>query len=136
MDRKQRAGFEAEKRANTLQVLLKCARLANERAISRVNEEARAVVFRQALANLLPHISLDGTRLTELADRVGVTKQAVSKLVSEFVDQGVLELTADPKDGRAKLVRFTPHGIAAMKHGLSVLASVEEEIATRVGKSR
>ena len=136
MRSKERARFESEKRANTLQVLLKCARLANERAISRVNELAGAAVFRQALANLLPHISLDGTRMTELADRVGVSKQAVSKLVAEFVDHGLLELAPDPSDGRAKLVRFTPRGVEAIRHGLSVLASVEDDIATRIGKKR
>ena len=136
VDSKHRARFEAEKRENTLQVLLKCARLANERAIARVNEQAGASVFRQALANLLPHIALDGTRMTVLAERVGVSKQAVSKLVNEFVDLGLLELSADPDDGRAKLVRFTPRGIDAIRHGLSVLASVEGEIASRVGKKR
>jgi DNA-binding MarR family transcriptional regulator len=136
MDPRQRARFEAEKRANTLQVLFKCARIANERAISRVNERAGAVVFRQALANLLPHIALEGTRLTELAERVGVSKQAVSKLVAEFVDQGMLELAEDPKDGRAKLVRFTPRGLEGIRDGLAVLESVEAEIASRVGKKR
>jgi DNA-binding MarR family transcriptional regulator len=136
MEPRQRARFEAEKRANTLQVLFKCARLANERAISRVNERAGAAVFRQALANLLPHISLEGTRLTELAERVGVSKQAVSKLVAEFVDQGMLELAADPEDGRAKLVRFTPRGIEGIRDGLAVLESVEAEIASKVGKKR
>jgi len=136
VDPNKRARFEAEKRANTLQVLMKCARLANERAIRRVNERAGASVFRQALANLLPHIALEGTRMTELAERVGVSKQAVSKLVAEFVDQGMLELSPDPEDGRAKLVRFTPRGVEGIRHGLSVLASVEEEIAAKVGKKR
>ena len=136
MDSRQRARFETEKRANTLQVLFKCARLANERAISRVNERAGAAVFRQAIANLLPHIALEGTRLTELAERVGVSKQAVSKLVAEFVDQGLLELAADPSDGRAKLVRFTPRGVEGIREGLAVLASVEAEIAAKIGKKR
>jgi DNA-binding MarR family transcriptional regulator len=136
MDRRQRASFEAEKRASTLQVLLKCARLANERAMSRVNERAGASVFRQALANLLPHISLEGTRMTELAERVGVSKQAVSKLVAEFVDLGMLELAPDPDDGRAKLVRFTPRGVEGIRDGLAVLASVEAEIASKIGKKR
>lgn len=136
MDARERKRFDAEKRANTLQVLLKCARLANERAIARVNEQAGAAVFRQALANLLPHIALEGTRLTELARSVGVSKQAVSQLVSEFVDQGVLELSPDPEDRRAKLVRFTPRGMDAVRHGLSVLASVEAEIAAKIGKAR
>jgi len=131
-----RTRFETEKRANTIQVLLKCARLANERAIARVNEQAGAPIFRQALANLLPHISMDGTRLTELADKVGVSKQAVSKLVAEFVDQGMLELAVDSVDGRAKLVRFTPRGIENIRHGLSVLASVQAEIAAEIGKTK
>lgn len=126
--------LEADKRRTTFQVLLKVARLVNERSLARVNAEAGRAVLRPALANLFPHIALEGTRVTELAAKLGVTKQAVSKLVGELVEQGVVELLPDPADARARLVRFTAHGVTAIHHGMSVFREVERELATVVGE--
>lgn len=133
---KEREALETAKRASTLQVLIKCARLANERAIARVNQEAGRMVFRQALANLFPHIDLEGTRLTELARRTGVTKQAVGQLVAELAEEGVVELAPDPTDGRARLVRFTPTGMKAIHQGIGVFRSLEGELTEAVGERR
>ena len=62
--------LEAQKRANVLQVLFKCARLVNERAIERVNDEAGRRLLRPAVTNVLPHISFDGTPVGEIAKNV------------------------------------------------------------------
>lgn len=128
--------LEAAKRANVLQVLLKCARLVNERAIERVNDEAGRRLLRPAVTNLLPHISFDGTPVGELARKVGVTKQAISKLVTELEREGTVELVPHPDDGRAKLVRFTPAGAKAIMHGLSILSDIETELARAVGATK
>jgi DNA-binding MarR family transcriptional regulator len=128
--------LEADKRANVLQVLLKCARLVDERAIERVNAEAGRRLLRRSVTNLLPHISFDGTRIGDLARRVGVTKQAVSKVIAELEQEGVVELIPDPNDGRGKLVRFTARGAQAIRHGLGVLAQLERELARVVGEAR
>lgn len=128
--------LEALKRANVLQVLLKCARLVDERAIARVNAAAGRSVLRRSVTNLLPHISFEGTRVGDLARRVGVTKQAVSKVVGELEAEGLVELVPDPADGRSKLVRFTQQGAAAIRHGLGVLSELERELARSVGETR
>jgi DNA-binding MarR family transcriptional regulator len=132
---KARAALEQKKRASTLQLLFKCARLANERAIERVNEAQDRAVLKGAHTALLPHLSFDGVRVVELAKRLEITKQAVSQTLAEMVDQGVVELLSDPSDGRAKLARLTPKGAAAIAHGLSVLSSLERELARSVGEA-
>jgi DNA-binding MarR family transcriptional regulator len=132
----RRARLEVAKRQSTLQLLFRAARLVNERAIARVNQEAGGPVFRTAIANLLPHISFEGIRLTTLAERVGVTKQAVSKVVGEMAAQGLVELVADPADARARLVRFTTRGADAIQHGLGVLGALERELAGAIGARR
>jgi DNA-binding MarR family transcriptional regulator len=133
---KDRTSLEASKRASALQTLMKVARLVDERATARVNEAAGRVVLRPAHTRLFPHIDLAGTRLTELARRVGITKQAVGQLVDDLVEQGVLDVVADPVDGRARLVRFTKRGLDGIAHGLKVLASIEAELAKHVGRER
>jgi len=127
---------EAAKRASVGQLLLKSARLLDERALGRINRQGRGVVLRPAHTSLLPHIDRQGTRLTELARRLGVTKQAVGQLVGDLESMGALQRVDDPEDGRAKLVRFTDKGLAAIHHGLSVLREIESELEQRLGVRR
>jgi len=127
--------LEAAKARSTVQLLFKAARLLNERAIARVRSRTNKPV-RVAHTALLPHIDLEGTRLTELASRLGVTKQAAGQLVDELVAMGMLERAADPADARAKLVRFTKRGRAGIFDGLAVLKELEDDIERLVGASK
>src|SRR5687768_16474286 len=113
--------LEKEKRASVGQLLFKCTRLWDERAVARVNRQLGQPVIRPAHTKLLPHIDFQGTRLSDIAKRIGISKQAVGQLVAEMQEMGVVELLADPEDGRAKLVRFTSKGAAGIRHGLEVL---------------
>jgi DNA-binding MarR family transcriptional regulator len=124
--------LEAEKAKSTLQLLFKAARLLNERAIARVRSRTKQPV-RVAHTSLLPHVDLEGTRLTELARRLGVTKQAAGQLVDELVEMGVLERVPDPADARAKLVRFSKQGRVGLLEGLAVLKELEEDVAAIIG---
>lgn len=133
----QRQSLDAAKRANTGQLLLKCARLLDEAAIARVNRSAAMpLVLRPAHTKLFPHIDFDGTRISTVADRLDVSKQAVSQLCGELAELGVVALDADPDDGRAKRVRFTRKGLEAIHHGLGVLAGIEQELTAVVGVTR
>jgi DNA-binding MarR family transcriptional regulator len=125
--------IEAAKRVSAGQLLLKAARLLNERAIARVRAEANPD-FRTPHTALLPHIDFAGTRLTELAARVGTSKQAVGELVGELEAMGLVSRAVDPADARARLVRFTARGRRALLHGLSVLAEIEDELAVDLGR--
>jgi DNA-binding MarR family transcriptional regulator len=125
--------LEREKRASVGQLLFKSARLLNERALARVNREQGQPALRPAHTNLLPHIDFEGTRLTEIAKRIGITKQAVGQLVADLEGMGVVELVADPDDGRAKRVRFTSKGMAGIRHGLDVLREIEAQLGERIG---
>lgn len=127
--------LEAEKARRTLQLLFKAARLLNEEAIRRIRART-GKPFRVAHTSVLPHIDLAGTRLTELAKRLGVTKQAAGQIVDELAGFGLLERVADPADARAKLVRFSKKGQAAMLDGLAVLGELEGELRDVVGASK
>lgn len=128
--------LEARKRESVAQLLFKCARLVNERAIARVNEEPQAIRLRQSHTNLFPHLDFDGVRITELARRLDVSKQAVSQTIAELELMDVVETIPDPSDGRARLARFTDKGKAAILQGLSVLRDIEVEIERSIGKSK
>jgi DNA-binding MarR family transcriptional regulator len=131
----ERHALAAAKQASVIQLLFKCARVLDERAIARVRERSGLTGLRTAHTSLFPHIDLEGTRLTELARRVDISKQAVAQLVDELVEMGGLERVPDPADGRAKLIRFAKRrGRLVLFDGLDVLRELESQLAVALGK--
>jgi DNA-binding MarR family transcriptional regulator len=132
----ERRRFEAVRDAATLQLLFKAARLANERALGRLASDPARPPVRAAHTALFPHLDFEGVRLTDLASRVGVTKQAIGPLVDDLTALGMVERIADPADKRAKRIRFSRRGYTALMQGLGVLRGLEDTLAATVGKRR
>ena len=132
----ERDALERAKRASASQLLFRCARLLNELALSRARERS-GLAIRAAHTSLFPHIDLEGTRLTELARRLGVSKQATAQLVDEMVAMRVLERVPDPDDARAKRIRFARRrGSIVLMEGLAMLGEIEAELARALGARR
>jgi DNA-binding MarR family transcriptional regulator len=131
-----RARLAAEKRQSTLQVLFKVARLLDESALERLAARSGGLKLRRSHTSLLPHIALEGTRITDLAEKLGITKQAVSQLIDELESFGVVTRVPDPEDARARRVIFTERGRAGLFEGLAVLFELEQELATWIGDAR
>ena len=53
------------------------------------------------------HLSPQGDRLTDLADRAGMSKQAMADLIDQCEAWGLVERRPDPLDRRAKRVGYT-----------------------------
>ena len=96
--------------------------------------EAGVTGHRDSWNNVMPHIPPAGIRLTELAARANMTKQAMAELVAEIERRGYLQRTTDPDDRRAKIITFTDQGWATVKLALSALAELEAEIVGRLGE--
>jgi DNA-binding MarR family transcriptional regulator len=131
-----RRRLEAAKHASTIQLLFRAARLLDEEALRRVAAKPGRPKLRRSHTSLFPHVDLEGTRVTDLAERLGVTKQAVSQLVDDLERHGVLERVVDPDDARARRVRFTALGRAGLLDGLAVLQELEAECAKAIGEAR
>lgn len=117
-------------------LLIRCGQLWNERGINQVNVEAGAPVLREAHTKLLPHLQAPGgIRITTLAERVGVTKQAVQPLVADLAHQGLVRVEPDPDDARARRVTLTALGVDAMLHGTGVLERIERDVAPSLGRA-
>ncbi|MBL1077073.1 MarR family transcriptional regulator [Nocardia sp. 2] len=71
------------------------------------------------------NIDREGTRITDLAARAGMTHQSMSELVGALVDLGYLERVPDPADGRARLARPTRRGHAAIRRARTEIADIE-----------
>src|SRR5947209_7292090 len=76
---------------------------------------------------LFENIDPDGTRLTVLAARAGITYQAMAQLVVELEERGIVERVPDPSDGRARLVRLTEEGRRRVKIALRHIRAIERQ---------
>lgn len=129
--------FRKSKAESIIEPLFRAARLTNELSLRRLNARARtSTPIRASHTALLPHLDLSGTRLTDLAERLGVSKQAVAPLVDELEHMGVLEKVPDPSDGRAKLIVYTERGKRGLLEGLEVLKEVECDLEQVIGRRR
>ena len=81
-------------------------------------------------------ISRGGDRLTVLAERADMTKQAVGEVVSELEGIGYVERVPDPSDGRAKIIQLTERGEGAWEHGFEVIAELGRRWEERYGEDR
>src|SRR5688572_7630686 len=87
----EHAALDRATRASTLQLLFRAARLLDGAAVARVRADPAAAAMRTAHTALLPHLDFTGVRLTELATRVGVSKQAVAPLIDDLEAMGTVE---------------------------------------------
>lgn len=87
----------------------------------------------QAQKQVIVNLPLAGARLTDLADRCGVTKQTMMRLVDNLEDQGYVKRVADPQDARAKSVRLTTKGRQLIDDGLMVAVQIEMEYRELLG---
>ena len=79
------------------------------------------------------HLSLQGSRLTELAQAAGMSKQAMGDLVNQCEAWGLVKRASDSRDGRARQVVFTAAGLAWLAAFQMAVAQAEEEFKASVG---
>ena len=79
------------------------------------------------------HLALEGSRLTELAERAGMTKQAMGDLVTQCEAWGLVVRQPDPVDARARRVRFTETGLTWLKAFQEAVRQAEAEFRAEVG---
>ena len=87
-----------------------------------------------AHVHITRHLALSGDRLTDLAQRAGMTKQAMANLVDQCEAWGLVTRAADPLDARARRVCFTPKGLAWLQAFRDAVAQAEAEFREEVGQ--
>lgn len=75
----------------------------------------------------------EGSRLAEMVERSGMTKQAFGEHVASLEQHGYLTRVPDPADGRAKLVVPTERGLACRTAARRIFGEIEEEWAQSFG---
>ncbi|MEX6724271.1 MarR family winged helix-turn-helix transcriptional regulator [Parapedomonas caeni] len=107
----------------------------DEQLRSRLAEQGFTAVTRsQSL--VLANVANGETRASRIAANLGVSRQAMSQLLAEMVNNGLVDTAPDPADRRAQVVFFGPAGeeirIAAQK----ILRDLEGEMERALGKTQ
>ena len=90
----------------------------------------------------LPHIAVlqypgpDGYRPSELAERTGMSKQAMNQLLQSLERFGYIRRSDADEGGRARIVHFTERGHAVWAKMIEILAEIETEWRARLGAKR
>jgi DNA-binding MarR family transcriptional regulator len=79
------------------------------------------------------HLAVEGSRLTDLAGRAGMSKQAMGTLVSQCEAWGMVQRDDDPTDARARRVRFTAIGLAWLDAYRLAVHQAQEELSEAIG---
>src|SRR4051812_21713187 len=88
-------------------LLLKLPYVALERHLSARLHALGFGDLRPAHYAVFQSLVPQGSRLTELAERAGMTKQSMGYLVDYLEDHGYLRRVPDPQDQRAQVIRTT-----------------------------
>jgi DNA-binding MarR family transcriptional regulator len=111
--------------------------------LGNLMSETRALVMAQGEPGLrashhrvIGHVPPEGITQTELAERVGMTRQGIGQFVTQLAESGHLRVESDPGDRRVRVVHRTAQGDASVRGLTLLLDELEETWSKRVGKSR
>ena len=96
------------------------------------NLAARAQVG-AAHIHITRHLAVGGSRLTDLAQSAGMSKQAMGDLVDQCEAWGLVTREPDPHDKRARTVVFTAAGLLWLQAFRDAVAQAEAEFRQAVG---
>lgn len=102
----------------------------------RIIRELNAAGFKGlSLAHMavLRFPSPDGVRPGVLAERAGMSKQAMNRLLGALEELGYLMRSDAPGEGRARIVHFTRRGYEAYAKIVAVLRKIEREWKAELG---
>ena len=82
---------------------------------------------------LMSNLDTNGSTVTALARRAGVTRQAASQQVAALVRAGYLHRRGSDTDARAVIVIQTDRGRALLQQALTIVRDLEHEYAATIG---
>lgn len=124
--------LEQKRDQNLGRILLRLERRFTAQALSALDDKG-IHGLKMSQMPVLGHIRTDGTRAVDIAKAVGISKQAVGKIIDEVKSAGYVETVPDPKDSRANIIRFTPAGQTLLAHALQETRKLEKRWARQAG---
>lgn len=122
----------AWRHANIGRLLNNAVRRFEARVLELMGDRGHAET-RIAHVSLTRNLDVEGTRLTELARRASMSKQAMGELVDQCAALGLVTRAVDPSDRRARIVTFTPAGLIWLEAFREAVDIAEREMRSELG---
>jgi len=120
--------------ANLRQRLLRASRFVNTAIVAGLHQRGFTELSSTHTA-LLSNLDLEGSSLTDVAKRAGMSKQAMGRLADELISLKYVISTRNKDDRRAVKLEFTPAGLKLMNHSFSIMEELENRCAQRLGNN-
>jgi DNA-binding MarR family transcriptional regulator len=121
---------------NTGFLLAKAAQRFNELLTERFAARGFADVRAAWGSVLVPLFDQDGRRLGDLADAARLSKQAITGLVNQCEEAGLVARERDPGDGRAFRISLTARGRRLRKVAEEELSRLDDQIVAALGSRK
>jgi DNA-binding MarR family transcriptional regulator len=83
---------------------------------------------------VMANLVLGVRRPSDIARRLGVSRQAIHATINQMIELGIVELVDDPSNRRVKIVAPTKMGEAMRVDAQRSMVFMAEELARRLGK--
>jgi DNA-binding MarR family transcriptional regulator len=87
----------------------------------------------RAQSLLFANIAVGEHRAIRLAENLGVSRQAISQMLRDLHDRGLVVVRDDPDDGRARIVNFSPASESLRNAARDALEALERQLEARIG---
>src|SRR4051812_17845452 len=104
-------------------LLLQAHRRAQAASLAKLQQRGHAQV-RPGHLPVITNLDPEGTRITELANRAGMTRQMMGRLVRELEELDYVVSRPDPTDQRAVIVSLTERGTRFLADAPAAIADV------------
>ena len=85
---------------------------------------------------MFSYITPDGATGIELAEYLGITKQAVSKIIDYLEKNNYVMRKTHPTDKRGKIIVLTERGLSVMRAKDEILTEIEQRWSENIGAER
>jgi DNA-binding MarR family transcriptional regulator len=107
-----------------------------DEALQHSFEQQGLVPHPRQYSLVLMNLAIGETRPSRLARNLGITRQAVSQVMSQMKDLGLIEVRKDPTDGRALVIEFSDEAAGLRRVAMAALSQIEAVLGERIGVER
>jgi DNA-binding MarR family transcriptional regulator len=115
-------------------LLARALRRFNQRLLREFSDQGFGEIRASYGSVLVPLFAKDDLRLFELAQSAGLSKQAITGIVKDCEQDGLVFRERDPDDGRVYRLRLSAKGRKFKRAAETVLAGLDDELVRSLGK--
>ena len=92
--------------------------------------------FTRSEGLVMAHVILGNQRPADMAQGLGISRQAVHTTIRQMEDKGIVEMREDPENRRLRLVQLTSTGQQMRNDGMEAMEMILSELGQRIGKRK